>query len=150
MNTWIGSGFLSRDPDVKEIQTKNGESMKMARFSIACQRKGKNAGADFIGCVAYGKNAETLQKWFGKGKGIEIKGHIQTGSYDKNGSKIYTTDVIVDELEFPKVRKGEEQIEQPETHTPESEPSNSAPSAPDNDGFMDIPDADINDLPFKK
>lgn len=146
MNTWIGSGFLSRDPDIKYIQTKNGESMAMARFSIACQRKGKDAGADFIGCVAYGKTAEVLEKYFTKGRGVEIKGHIQTGSYtNKDGQKVYTTDVIVDELEFPKVRKSEEQAEPTVTHT--QEPVNNAPAS-DND-FMQIPDADINDLPFK-
>lgn len=146
MNTWIGSGFLSRDPDIKYIQTKSGESMAMARFSIACQRKGKDAGADFIGCVAYGKTAEVLEKYFTKGRGIEIKGHIQTGSFtNKDGQKVYTTDVIVDELEFPKVRKSEEQAEPNDTHT--EEPVNNAPTS-DND-FMQIPDADINDLPFK-
>ena len=123
--------------------------MAMARFSIACQRKGKNAGADFIGCVAYGKNAETLQKWFGKGKGIEIKGHIQTGSYDKNGTKVYTTDVIVDEIEFAKVRKGEDKTEPTDTHTEVSEPTNTAPSAPDNEGFMSIPEVSMDELPFK-
>lgn len=146
MNTWIGSGFLSRDPDIKYIQTKSGESMAMAKFSIACQRKGKDAGADFIGCVAYGKTAEVLEKYFTKGRGVEIKGHIQTGSYtNKDGQKVYTTDVIVDELEFPKVRKSEEQAEPTVTHT--QEPVNNAPAS-DND-FMQIPDADINDLPFK-
>ena len=146
MNTWIGSGFLSRDPDIKYSQTKNGEQLTIARFSIACQRKGKDAGADFIGCVAYGKTAEVLEKYFTKGRGVEVKGHIQTGSYiNKDNQKVYTTDVIVDELEFPKVRKSEEQAEPTATHT--QEPVNNAPAS-DND-FMQIPDADINDLPFK-
>ncbi len=149
MNTWNGSGFLSRDPDIKEIQTKSGENMKMARFTIACQRKGKNAGADFIGCVAYGKTAEVLEKYFSKGRGIEVRCHIQTGSYEKNGSKVYTTDLVVDELEFPKVRKGDEEIEPNDTHIEESETTNDAPKSPDNEGFMSIPEADINDLPFK-
>lgn len=146
MNTWNGSGFLSRDPDIKEIQTKSGENMKMARFTIACQRKGKNAGADFIGCVAYGKNAETLEKWFKKGKGIEVKGHIQTGSYDKNGTKVFTTDVVIDEIEFPKVTKAEQEqaaqnTEEVSTNQPEPAP----------EGFINVTTSgdEFSDLPFK-
>jgi single-strand DNA-binding protein len=149
MNNWTGSGFISRDIDVKDIQTKSGETMKMARFSIACQRKGKNAGADFVGCVAYGKNAETLEKYFSKGRGIEVRCHVQTGSYEGKNGKVYTTDLVVDEIEFPKVRKADEQnYSEPQ----ESEPVNEQPqaeSAPDN-SFMDIPDGDDDDLPFRK
>ena len=146
MNTWNGSGFLSRDPDIKEIQTKSGENMKMARFTIACQRKGKNAGADFIGCVAYGKNAETLEKWFKKGKGIEVKGHIQTGSYDKNGTKVFTTDVVIDEIEFPKVTKAEqEQAAQTNEDPSTQEQPQSAP-----EGFINVTSDDsLTDLPFR-
>ena len=145
MNTWNGSGFLTKDPDVKEIQTKSGENMKMARFTIACQRKGKNAGADFIGCVAYGKTAEVIEKYFKKGKGIEVRGHIQTGSYEKNGQKVYTTDIAVEEIEFPKVTRAEqEQVAQTNEETSTQEQPQSTP-----EGFMSIPEADINDLPFK-
>lgn len=161
MNKWTGSGFISRDIDVKDIQTKSGENMRMARFSVACQRKGKGAGADFISCVAYGKNAETLEKYFSKGKGIEISGHIQTGSYEKNGTKIYTTEIVVDELEFAKVRKSDEESTpvsgsyssdtiNNDTHTEstDSPQSNEQASAPD-DSFMDIPDDITDDLPFR-
>ena len=148
MNTWIGSGFLTKDPDIKEIQTKSGENMKMARFTIACQRKGKTSGADFISCVAYGKTAEVLEKYFTKGRGVEIKGHIQTGSYiNKDNQKVYTTDLVVDELEFPKVRKGDEEIEPNDTHTEESTTQEQPKSTPE--GFMSIPEADVSDLPFR-
>lgn len=147
MNTWNGSGFLTKDPDVKEIQTKSGENMKMARFTIACQRKGKNAGADFIGCVAYGKTAEVIERYFKKGKGIEVRGHIQTGSYEKNGQKVYTTDIAVEEIEFPKVTRAEqEQVAQTNEETSTQEQPQSAP-----EGFMDISSGgdEFSDLPFK-
>ena len=144
MNNWTGSGFLSRNPDIKEIQTKNGENMKMARFTVACQRKGKNAGADFVGIVAYGKNAEVMEKWFKKGSGIELRGHIQTGSYEKNGQKIYTTDIIADEIEFAKARKDDQ------TQETEPQPQNTQtpPPAPDN-AYMDIDDSELDSLPFR-
>lgn len=149
MNNWNGSGFISSDIGMKEITTKNGETMKMARFSIACQRKGKNAGADFINCVAYGKNAEFAEKWMKKGSGVEIRGHIQTGSYEGKNGKVYTTDIVCDEFEFPKAKKGEtyagnnDSQEQPQQNT---QPVGS--SAPD-DGFMSIPDDITQDLPFR-
>lgn len=145
MNIWNGSGFLSRDPEEKTITTKGGENMAMARFTIACQRKGKDAGADFINCVAFGKNAETLLKYFQKGRGIEISGRIQTGSYEGKNGKVYTTDVIVDSLEFPKVRKGEETAPAETPQTAQETP----PSAPANNDFMDIPDDLADSLPFR-
>lgn len=144
MNIWNGSGFLSRDPEEKTITTKGGENMAMARFTIACQRKGKDAGADFINCVAFGKNAETLLKYFQKGRGIEISGHIQTGSYEGKNGKVYTTDVIVDSLEFPKVRKGEEAAS-----SSQEQPSQVPPTSPSNNDFMDIPDDLADSLPFR-
>lgn len=153
MNTWNGSGFISSDINIKEITTKNGEAMKMARFSIACQRKGKNAGADFISCVAYGKNAEFVEKWMHKGSGVEIKGHIQTGSYEGKNGKVYTTDVVCDEFEFPKAKKGEsydsapqEQPSEPQQY--ESQPQNT-PQPQEDTGFMKIPDGIELNLPFR-
>ena len=159
MNNWTGSGFISRDVDVKEIKTKSGEDMKMARFSVACQRKGKNAGADFISCVAYGKNADVVDKYFGRGKGIEVKGHIQTGSYDGKNGKVYTTEVVVDEVEFPKLRKSDVESVQGDSadfsaqtvnNTSEQEKAeNEPPKAPEN-SFMDIPtEAELGELPFR-
>lgn len=152
MNNWNGSGFLTRDPDIKTINAKSGEMM-MARFSIACQRKGKDSGADFVNCVAYGKNAETLQKWFSKGKGIEIRGHIQTGSYEGKNGKVYTTDVVCDEIEFAKVRKSEESAPVNNTNQPspnnDTHTNNNPQPAPD-DMMQYIPDIEegVNDLPF--
>lgn len=151
MNTWNGSGFISRDIDIKEIQTKSGETMKMARFTLACQRKGKDAGADFINCVAYGKNAEFCEKWMHKGSGVEIRGHIQTGSYEGKNGKVYTTDVICDEFEFPKAKKGETYSGNEES---QAQPNTQAVGQPmpqeQESEFMKIPDqAILDNLPFK-
>lgn len=154
MNNWTGSGFISRDIDVKDIQTKAGENMKMARLTVACKRKGKNAGADFISCVAYGKNAENIGKWFAKGKGIEIRGHIQTESYEGKNGKVYTTDIVVDEWDFPSVRKSEEQAAQQNESTDNSQnyeqpQIQSEPQSAPEDEFMNIPDGIEQELPFR-
>ena len=157
MNTWNGSGFITKDPDIKYLNTKSGEPMAMAAFSIACQRKGKDAGADFINCKAFGKTAEVIEKYIHRGSGIEIRGHIQTGSYEKDGRKIYTTDVIVDEIEFPKSKKGETSpVEQPSFNVPQEETHTSEPQQPfvpqqeaPEGGFMKIPGGIEHDLPFR-
>lgn len=95
-------GRLSRDPEVRYTQGDN--SMAIARFTVAVDRRFKKDGeqtADFISCVAFGKSAEFIERYFSKGRRIGLVGHIQTGSYDnKDGQKVYTTDVYVDECEF--------------------------------------------------
>ena len=73
--------------------------MAVSKFTVAVDR-GKDKGADFISCVAFGKTAETIAQYFNKGNRILIQGHIQTGSYDGKNGKVYTTDVIVDRIEF--------------------------------------------------
>ncbi len=90
---------------VKEIElrtTQGGTSM--VRFTLAVPRRKKDE-SDFIPCVAYGKIAELLNQYVRKGHKIGVVGHIQTGSYDKDGKKVYTSDVIVDELEFLESKK---------------------------------------------
>lgn len=96
-------GRLTRDPEIRYSQGENATAT--ARFSVAVSRRFKNAegnyDADFINCVAFGKTAEFLEKYFKKGMAIGLTGHIQTGSYtNKDGQKVYTTDVIVEETEF--------------------------------------------------
>lgn len=108
--------------------------MAVARFSLAVNRRGKDKGADFISCVAFGKTAEVLDKYVSKGHRIGIVGHIQTGSYEKDGHRVYTTDVVVDELEFLEPRKSDQT-----PTTPEDVPEEDVP-----DGF--IPNDD--ELPF--
>ena len=100
MNSVSLVGRLTRDPDVRYT----GEQLAVARFTVAVERApSKNAEkqADFISCVAFGKSAEFVEKYFSKGKPIGIQGRIQTGSYtNKEGQKVYTTDVVAERVEF--------------------------------------------------
>ena len=102
MNKVILLGRLTRDPEVRYSQ--GDSSLAVARYSLAVNRRFKKQGeqeADFINCVAFGKAAEFVEKFLKKGMQISIVGRIQTGSYtDKDGKKIYTTDVVVEEHYF--------------------------------------------------
>ena len=104
----------------KEIElryTTGQNQIAVARFNLAVNRRKKDE-ADFISCVAFGKTAEVMEKYVGKGHRVGIIGHIQTGSYEKDGHKVYTTDVIVDELEFlePKHESSSTEDEDVESH----------------------------------
>ena len=103
MNKVILVARLVRDPEIKYTQTTNGD-MAIGRFTVACDRKFKRDGeptADFINCVAFGKTAEFLEKYCTKGTKLVVEGRIQTGSYtNKDGNKVYTTDIAVENLEF--------------------------------------------------
>lgn len=112
MNQVILTGRLTRD-----IELKFGESGKaMAKFNIAISRgkdkDGNDLGADFPSIVCFGKTAELADKYLGKGKMVGVVGHIKTGSYEKDGARIYTTDVIADRLEF--LGGGEKKDDAPE------------------------------------
>lgn len=96
MNKCIIIGRLTKDIDVRSSQS----GTSVAKFTFAVDRRTKEKETDFINCTAFGKTAEVLQKYVKKGHRIGIVGHIQTGSYEKDGHKVYTTDVIVDEIEF--------------------------------------------------
>ena len=103
MNKVIIIGRFTRDPEIKYSTGENANAT--ARFSLAVNRRFKNKegnyDADFINCVAFGKTAEFIEKYFTKGMAIGITGRIQTGSYtNKEGQKVYTTDVVVEETEF--------------------------------------------------
>lgn len=126
MNKVALIGRLTRDPDVRYPQ--GGEPMAIARFTLAVDRRTKNRDADFISCVAFGKSGEFVEKYFHKGMKVAVIGRIQTGSYDsKDGHKVYTTDVVCEELDFC-----------------ESKQKQNA----DADGFMNIPDEIEEELPF--
>lgn len=86
-------GRLTSDPELRE-----NEKYKQCKFTIAVNRV--KEGADFINCIAWGKTAELINKYFSKGYQIALEGHIQTGSYEKDGKKVYTSDVIVENLTF--------------------------------------------------
>ena len=98
MNSVVLIGRLTRDIDVRyAAQTQKA----VARFTLAIDDGyGENKKTNFISIVAFGKTAENLEKFSGKGLRIAINGHIQTGSYEKDGQKFYTTDVIADRIEF--------------------------------------------------
>lgn len=132
-------GRLARDPDVRYSQGNN--SMVVVRYTLAVDRKFKRDGeqnADFINCIAFGKNGEFAEKYLHKGIKILVEGRIQTGSYtNKDGVKVYTTDVVVESCEFAESKNASQQNEQ--SHKPQT--SNS------DDGFMQIHD-NMDDLPF--
>lgn len=101
MNKWLGLGRLTRDPEIRKYNNKDGEEGTIASFTVAVDRMGKDAGADFVGCKAFGKTAEFIEKYFTKGSKIAVEGRITTGSYDnKDGNKVYTTEVTVEKVEF--------------------------------------------------
>lgn len=94
MNKVICIGRMTADPELRE----SNSGTSYIRFSLAVDREGKDKGADFPNCIIFGKTAEILNRYGHKGKQIAIEGRLQTGSYDKDGVKIYTTDVVVDRL----------------------------------------------------
>ena len=105
MNRVILLGRLTRDPDVRYSGNGTEGGMQIARFTLAVDRRRTGADgqreADFIGCVAFGRQAEFAEKYLHQGSKIAITGRIQTGSYsNKDGQKIYTTDVVVEDVEF--------------------------------------------------
>lgn len=131
MNNVSLVGRLTRDPEIKT--TNSGSTY--ARFSIAVDRRGKDAGTDFINIVAFGKTSEFIERYFRKGQRIGINGRIQTGSYEgKDGKKVYTFDVIAENVEFVESKSA----------------SASASATPANaDGFVNVPDGLEDDgLPF--
>lgn len=148
MNKVVLIGRLARDPEVRYSQ--NDTSMAIARFSLAVDRRGRannqdGQTADFISCVAFGRTAEFIEKYFTKGNRIGVYGHIQTGSYtNKDGAKVYTTDVVVDEAEFVEGRSESAG----NAGSGFTAPSQSQAPAPAGDGFMNIPDGIDEDLPF--
>lgn len=100
MNTVQLIGRLTKNP---VMQTVASNESQVARFTLAVERAKTKDGkkdADFINCVAFGKVADIIEKYAGKGKQIAVVGHIQTGTYEKDGKKVYTTDVVVDRLDL--------------------------------------------------
>ena len=143
MNLVVLTGRLCADPEIR--QSANG-TMTIASFRLAVDRRIKKEGeptADFLTCKAFGKTADFFQNWTRKGTKVNITGHIQTGSYtNQQGTKVYTTDIMVDSVEF-----GESKSEAAEQA--EADRTQPRPPAPSNDGFMNIPDG-VEDfgLPF--
>ena len=144
MNKIILIGRLTRDPDIRYSQ--NGDSMAIARLTLAVDRRGKQQegqqSADFIGCVAFGKTAEFAEKYLRQGMKIAVFGRIRTGSYtNKEGQKVYTTDVILDDIEFAEGKNAQRGA--CASHATSMQEMGTA-----GDGFMDIPDGIDEELPF--
>ena len=147
MNKVILMGRLTRDPEVRYSQ---GERpVAVARYTLAVNRTFKRAGepdADFINCVTFGRSAEFAERYFRQGIRIVVSGRIQTGSYtNRDGVKVHTTDVIVEDQEFAESKAASEQSAASYGARQEAAP---APSAPVGDGFMNIPDGLDEELPF--
>lgn len=143
MNKVILMGRLTRDPEVRYTSGEN--ALAVGRFSLAVDRRFKRQGeeqtADFISCVTFGKTAEFVEKYLRQGTKITVSGRIQTGSYtNKDGQKVYTTDVVLDEVEFAESKNASQQ------NGGEQVPGRMPTDA---DGFMNIPDGLADDeLPF--
>ena len=143
MNKVVLVGRLTRNPEVRYSQGEN--STAVARYTIAVDRRFKRDGeptADFINCVTFGKSAEFVEKYFRKGLRISISGRITTNSYtNKDGIKVYTTEVTVEEQEFAESKA---ESEANTTSNQQSTPT----SAPTSDGFINVPDGVDEELPF--
>jgi single-strand DNA-binding protein len=132
MNKWIGMGRITKDPEVRYSQGDN--QLCIARYTLAVDRRGKQQGeqnADFVQIVAFGKSGEFAEKFLQKGTKLVVTGRIQTGSYtNKDGVKVYTTEVVAEDQEFAESKSSSEPKEE--------------------DGFMNIPSDLENDLPFNR
>jgi len=138
VNKVILIGRLTKDPEVR-----TAGNTTVGKYTLAVDRKFKRDGeptADFINCVSFGKLAEFAEKYLKKGTKIAITGRIQTGSYtNKDGNRVYTTDVVVEEQEFTESRAAQ---------NGNGVPSSPTPSAPNSEGFMSIPAGIGEELPF--
>lgn len=138
MNTVIMMGRLTKDPEVRYSQNQNNTAV--ASFSLAVDRKFKREGepsADFFNCTAFNKTAEFVEKYFSKGKKILLTGSIQNDNYtNKDGQKVYATKIIVENVEFA------------ESKNAEAPTGAQAEPKADSDGFMNVPEGDLDDLPF--
>ena len=144
MNKVILMGRLTRDAEVRYSQ--GDASTAVARFTLAVDRRFKRDGddqsADFIGCVAFGRTAEFMERFGRKGTKFVLEGRIQTGSYtNKDGQRVYTTDVVTENIEFAESKASSDNS----GYVPADRPS---PSGAAGDGFMNIPDGIDEELPF--
>ena len=159
MNKVVLLGRLTRDPDVRYSQ--GAQPICIARYTLAVNRRFKREGeqdADFINCVAFGKNGEFAEKYLRQGTKIVIAGRIQTGSYtNRDGVKVYTTDVVVEEHDFAESKAANEshagagyQAAPAPAPAPsyQPEPQYKQQSFVGEDGFMNIPEGYEEELPF--
>ena len=137
LNKFIATGRLVKDPEVRYSQ----ENSAIARFSLAIDKMDKEHSTGYINCVAFGRNAEFVEKYISKGMKIEFDGHVSPGPYtNKEGIKVYTTDFIAERLDFA------EKKAQGNNKTSVNANASSDTSV---DGFVKIPEDIENELPFE-
>ena len=144
MNNVSLVGRLVRDPEVRYGQN---ESVSVAKFSLAVERKWKRDGeptVDFINCTVFGKSAEFTEKYFRKGMRVAITGRIQTGSYkNKDGQTVFATEIIVESQEIAQSKS-----ESNESSTDSNAEAGKSPYGSSGDDFMSIPEGSEDELPF--
>ena len=145
-------GRLTRDPEVRYSQGENATAI--ARYTLAVDRRynrnNDEQSADFINCVAFGRNGEFAEKYLRKGTKIVVTGRTQTGSYtNKEGQKVYTTDVVVEDQEFAESKAvSDANAGSFRAAAPSPAPAPATPVSDAGDGFMNIPDGIDEELPF--
>lgn len=149
MNKVILMGRLTRDPDIRYSQGENATAI--ARYTLAVDRRfrrdSEGQSADFISCVVFGKGAEFAEKYLHQGTKIVATGRIQTGSYtNRDGQKVYTTDVVVEDQEFAESKNASG--EQRSAYQNQAPAAQEPPAQAAGDGFMNIPDGIDDELPF--
>ena len=156
MNKVILMGRLTRDPEVRYSQGER--AMAIARYTLAVDRRGRRGGngddsaqtADFIPCVAFDRAGEFAEKYFHQGMKVVVTGRIQTGSYvNKDGQKVYTTEVVVEDQEFAESKATSDANAGSFSHAGGFQQAPApTPAADAGDGFMNIPDGIDEELPF--
>lgn len=154
MNKVVLVGRLTRDPEVRYSQGDNATAV--GRYTLAVDRRFKRDGdatADFIPCVAFGRSAEFAEKYFRQGMRVSVSGRIQTGSYtNKDGNKVYTTEVIIEDQEFAESKAeyeaGRNSYQNNSYQQNNYQQPAPPPAADAGDGFMNIPDGIEEELPF--
>lgn len=152
MNKVILMGRLTRDPEVR--YTDGANLTAIASYTLAVDRKFKRDGeptADFIRCIAFGRSAEFAEKYLQKGIKMVISGRIQTGSYtNRDGVKVYTTDIVIEEQDFAESKAVSEQNRGNANYQePGGQPEQTQGFANTGDGFMNIPEDIEEELPFR-
>ena len=156
MNKAILMGRLTRNPDIR--YTQGEKPMCIARYTLAVNRhfkRDREQEADFISCVAFGRQADFAEKYLQKGTKIVISGRIQTGSYtNREGARVYTTDIVVEEQDFAESKasaagnESESKAAATESEAPKQKEETAANQPPLQDGFMTIPEGIEDELSF--
>ena len=149
-------GRLTRDPEVRYSAGDNSQAV--ANFTLAVDRRFKRDGeqtADFLRCVSFGRQAEFVERYLHQGSKVVVEGRIQTGSYtNREGQKVYTTDIIVENIEFAESKAASDSYQASRSQQTQRGPAPAASSFDDAggadglDGFMNIPDGIEEELPF--